>query len=84
MLGAGVKGAPASADALASAYDILGLTPAAADAEVKKAYRRLVSQNHPDKLAARGLPESMREMAEERTREIVGAHDRIMAARQAG
>ena len=84
MLGAGVQGAPASADALAAAYDVLGLAPEASDAEVKKAYRRQVSQNHPDKLAARGLPDSMREMAEERTREIVEAHDRIMAARQAG
>lgn len=83
MLGAGVKGAPASADALAAAYDVLGLSPDATDADVKKAYRRQVSQNHPDKLAARGLPESMREMAEERTREIVEAHDRIMAARKA-
>jgi len=83
MLGAGVQGAPASADALAAAYDVLGLTPDASGAEVKKAYRRLVSQNHPDKLAARGLPDSMREMAEERTREIVEAHDRIMAARKA-
>ncbi|MCC5886252.1 MAG: co-chaperone DjlA [Gammaproteobacteria bacterium] len=83
MLGAGVKGAPASADALAAAYDVLGLTPEASDSEVKKAYRRQVSQNHPDKLAARGLPESMRALAEERTREIVEAHDRIMAARKA-
>jgi len=81
MLGAGVQGAPASADALAAAYDLLGLTPEASDTEVKKSYRRHVSQNHPDKLAARGLPDSMRELAEERTREIVEAHDTIMAAR---
>lgn len=83
MLGAGVDGAPAATNALAAAYDVLGLTPDASDAEVKKAYRRQVSQNHPDKLAARGLPESMREMAEERTRETVEAYDRIMAARKA-
>ena len=40
----------------------------ATDAEVKKAYRRLMNQNHPDKLVASGLPESMVEVAQaERT-----------------
>ena len=29
----------------------------ASDAEVKRAYRRLIRENHPDRLAARGLPE---------------------------
>lgn len=82
MLGANIQGAPAAADALAAAYEVLGVQADASDAEVKRAYRRQVSQNHPDKLAARGLPDSMRTMAEQRTREIVEAHDRIMAARQ--
>ena len=53
----------------------------ASDAEVKKVYRRLISQNHPDKLAGKGLPESMREMAEERTREINTAYETIKNAR---
>lgn len=63
------------------AYDVLGLKPDASDAEVKKAYRRQMSQNHPDKLAAKGMPESMREMAEEKTREIGAAYERIREAR---
>ena len=48
---------------------------------MKRAYRKLMSENHPDKLAGRGLPESMREMAEERTREISHAYDVIKDAR---
>jgi DnaJ like chaperone protein len=66
---------------LADAYTALGLSPSATDAEVKQAYRRLMSQNHPDKLASKGLPESMREIAEERSREISTAYALIKEAR---
>ena len=52
------------------------------DAELKKAYRRLMSQNHPDKLAGKGLPESMREVAQARTSEIGNAYERIKKARE--
>ena len=41
-----------------------------------------MSENHPDKLAGKGLPESMRELAEERTREISHAYDVIKDARR--
>lgn len=74
-------GRQADEQSLEDAYRVLGLDPSASDAEVKKAYRRLMSQNHPDKLAAKGLPENMREIAEERTREIASAYERINAAR---
>lgn len=67
--------------ALDDAYAALGLTPAATDAQIKQAYRRLISQNHPDKLAGKGLPESMRQLAEERTREINTAYEMIKQAR---
>jgi DnaJ like chaperone protein len=66
---------------LEQAYAMLGIKASASNAEVKKAYRRLMSQNHPDKLAAKGLPESMRAMAEEKTREIGAAYERISTAR---
>jgi DnaJ like chaperone protein len=66
---------------LEDAYSALGLTPSATDAQIKQAYRRLMSQNHPDKLAGKGLPESMRELAEERTREINTAYEMIKQAR---
>ncbi len=74
-------GAPPSKNKLADAYAALGLTEAASDADIKKTYRRLMSQNHPDKLAGKGLPESMRQMAEERTREISTAYAIIKEAR---
>jgi DnaJ like chaperone protein len=66
---------------LDDAYTALGLSTKATDGEVKRAYRRLVSENHPDKLASRGMPDSMREVAEERTREINVAYELIKEAR---
>ncbi|HEU4616489.1 MAG TPA: co-chaperone DjlA [Gammaproteobacteria bacterium] len=79
--GAGAPAGPPPRDKLADAYAALGLAPTASDAEIKRAYRRLMSQNHPDKLAAKGLPESMRELAEERTREISAAYRLIKETR---
>ncbi len=73
---------PSSAQQVDDAYKALGVSPSASDEEIKKAYRKLMSENHPDKLAGRGLPESMREMAEERTREISHAYDVIKDARK--
>jgi len=74
-------GARPTQDKLADAYIALGVTPNSDAAEIKRAYRKLISQNHPDKLAARGLPESMRAVAEERSRELNSAYDLIKAAR---
>ena len=78
--GGGRRAAPSPAS-LDQAYAQLGLTRQATDAEVKRAYRKLVSQYHPDKLVARGLPEEMMEVAKTRVREINTAYDRIKAAR---
>ena len=66
---------------MAQAYAHLGLTAEATDAEVKKAYRKLVSQHHPDKLVSQGLPEEMMEIAKSRVREINTAYDQIKQAR---
>jgi len=81
--GGGPQGArtPPPRDRLNDSYTALGLIPDASDAEIKRAYRHLVSENHPDKLAAKGLPESMRQVAEERTREINVAYDLIKESR---
>jgi DnaJ like chaperone protein len=77
----GTAGLRPQKDRLHDAYTALGLTPDATPSEIKRAYRKLMSQNHPDKLASRGLPESMRPVAEERSREINSAYDIIKAAR---
>lgn len=66
---------------LQQAYAQLGLETSATDAEVKKAYRKLVSQYHPDKLVSRGLPEEMMEMAKTRVRDINTAYDQIKQSR---
>jgi DnaJ like chaperone protein len=70
-----------SRDSMADAYGVLGVTPQATDAEVTKAYRRQMSQNHPDKLAAKGLPDSMKTVAEEKTKQIRTAYEAICEAR---
>jgi DnaJ like chaperone protein len=68
-------------DKVVQAYEVLGVTREASDAEVTKAYRRLMNQNHPDKLVARGLPESMTKVAEEKTRQVRAAYEVLREAR---
>jgi len=75
------RSGPASAEAVAEAYRVLGVGPTAGDDEVKTAYRRLMSQHHPDKLVARGLPESMRSVADQKTQEVRAAYETIKAQR---
>ena len=61
-------------------YRVLGLTEEATDAEVDLAYRRLITQYHPDKLT--GVADELRRQAETRAREINGAYDRIQTLRK--
>ncbi|MCZ6525102.1 MAG: co-chaperone DjlA [Gammaproteobacteria bacterium] len=67
--------------ALNDAYVILNVAARAADAEVKRAYRRLMNQHHPDKLVSKGLPEEMMKIAENKTHEIRQAYERIKEER---
>jgi DnaJ like chaperone protein len=64
-----------------AAYRVLGVGPEASDDAVKTAYRRLMNQHHPDKLVARGLPVSMVGVAEQKTREVRAAYERIKTQR---
>lgn len=80
--GAGPRpGTQPRAEALADAYEILGVPKTATDAEVKRAYRKLMNENHPDKLVARGLPESMQEVAKQKTQAIQAAWERVRESR---
>ncbi|HWJ06999.1 MAG TPA: co-chaperone DjlA [Steroidobacteraceae bacterium] len=74
-------GGPPPSAKLADAYEVLGVAATAKDAEVTRAFRKLMSQNHPDKLVAQGLPESMVTAAHERTQRILEAYETIKGHR---
>ncbi len=67
-----------SAGALTHAYGVLGLKKGATKDEVKKAYRKLMNEYHPDKLVSKGLPESMMKSATEKAQEIGQAYELIL------
>ncbi len=82
--GSGGRGrsAPAAQQmSLKDAYAMLNVTSDTSDAEVKKAYRRLLSQHHPDKLVSKGLPEEMMKMAAQKTHEIRQAYEKVKESR---
>ena len=81
--GAGSSRGPDSSGGLSQsmAYKVLDVDEKATDAEVKKAYRRLMNQHHPDKLVAKGLPDEMMEVAKEKSQEIRAAYEVIKKSR---
>lgn len=62
---------------LEEAYQALGVDADTSDRDVKRAYRKLISQYHPDKLIGQGVPEDMIAKATERSKEIHAAYDLI-------
>jgi DnaJ like chaperone protein len=74
-------GKATTAAALDDAYKALGVSKDSTDAEIKRAYRKLMSQYHPDKLIGQGMPEDMIAMATEQAKEIQLAHDLIKKSR---
>lgn len=60
-------------------YAVLGIDRSADDRAVKRAYRKLISEHHPDRLG--DLPEAMRKQAETRASEINAAYERIKTER---
>ena len=79
--GAG-SGPAASAGQLDSAYAALGVKKQNSDSDIKKAYRKLISQNHPDKLIGQGMPADMVKLATERTQEIQTAYELVVDSRK--
>jgi DnaJ like chaperone protein len=73
-------GEGARAISLEDAYAILGVRPGDTPDAIRKAYRRLLSQHHPDKLVSKGLPDEMMRLASQKTHEIRQAYERIRAA----
>lgn len=66
-----------SGTSLSEAYSILKLDMNASEPAVKKAYRRLISQHHPDKLIAKSKSDAEIKRANERTQKIRKAYEKI-------
>lgn len=63
------------------AFKVLGVQPSDDKATIKRAYRRLMSQHHPDKLVSKGLPDEMIKMATDKTQHIQKAYELIKDAK---
>lgn len=68
---------PSGATSVEAAYSALGIDSSVDDKVMKRAYRKLMSEHHPDKLIAKGLPESMIKVATERSQEIQAAYELV-------
>ncbi|MEM7376919.1 MAG: co-chaperone DjlA [Pseudomonadota bacterium] len=79
--GGGGAGVGRGVSGLEAAYQALGVTPEDSDNAIKRAYRKLISEFHPDKLIGQGVPEDMVQAATERSQEIQRAYDVIKDAR---
>jgi len=66
---------------LLDAYALLGIGDRDSSRDIKRAYKRLMAQNHPDKLVAKGLPPEMMEVAKQKTQDIQTAYEIIKKAR---
>ncbi len=69
---------------LADPYTILGIEPNASEEEIKRTWRALIQENHPDRAMARGLPQEFIDLATEKLATINDAYDRISRQRSFG
>jgi DnaJ like chaperone protein len=79
--GAGASANPGAR--LDDAYVALGVVQSCNDKDLKRAYRRLMSEHHPDKLIAQGVPEEMIKIATAKSQEIQSAYETVKKARSA-
>lgn len=70
-----------SGDRLADAYKILGVSSESSEATLKKAYKKLMAQHHPDKLMSQGLPPELMDVAKQKTQDIQAAYELIRKQR---
>ena len=66
---------------MADHYEVLGVARDASADQIKKAYRKLMAQHHPDKLMAQGVPAEMLDVAKRRTQDIQAAYELIKQQR---
>ena len=64
-------------------YVILGISRDDSDDDIKSAYRKLVRENHPDRLVAQGMPQEFVDLANERLATINAAYERLRKQRGA-
>ncbi len=65
----------------ADPYQIVGVSRDATDEQIKATYRKLVRENHPDRLMAQGVPEEFIDVANRKLADINAAYDRIQKER---
>lgn len=67
---------------LLDAYGVLGVSDRDSGKDIKRAYKKLMAQNHPDKLVAKGLPPEMMEVAKQKTQDIQSAYEIVKKHRK--
>ena len=68
---------------LVKAFEILGVTQSDSLVVIKRKYRKLVLQHHPDRLQSQGVPAEFIKISEAKFRQIQNAYDLILATRNA-